>query len=46
MPNKLMGQPTHACQRAACAVQRCLADNQFSLRACVVEVNALRRCCA
>ena len=41
----LQGPPNRACYRHTCAIQRCLADNNFDTKSCAWEINALKRCC-
>ncbi|KAK2190815.1 hypothetical protein NP493_67g03041 [Ridgeia piscesae] len=33
------------CQKSACAIQKCLAANNYHQEACVSYVQALMRCC-
>eukprot|EP00963_Diacronema_lutheri_P011534 scaffold1401_cov330-Pavlova_lutheri.AAC.122 len=33
------------CEKAACAIQKCLKDNSFQEEACLQEVRRLQDCC-
>lgn len=41
----IRGMENRACQKRACQIQRCLAENQYDMDACSFEIDALKRCC-
>ncbi|XP_053554890.1 cx9C motif-containing protein 4 [Bombina bombina] len=41
-----MSQQKDPCQKAACAIQKCLQVNSYNERKCESELQAMRACCS
>lgn len=44
-PRKMGRRAVAPCEKAACAIQKCLKSNNFQEEACVQEVRRLQDCC-